>query len=179
MTRLSSFALVLLIFVLAACGDQLSPASPPAPLPPVTTPAPSPTTPVPGTQINVDNEFWYGTMSANGRSIPAGIGFLQTGTSVRGVLAFTGSDGEVVSTPVLTGTLQGSNLAIGYVDSVGDVMTIAGTFANEVSFTGTMTLTVSGETEVITLAFSYEGPLSKQIQAQRVSSLKEFAEKLE
>ena len=178
MNRFIFLAFCVSTLLLTACGDQLSPASPPTTPPPIASPAPTPIAPVPGGQINVDNEFWYGTMSGNGRSIPAGMGFMQTGTSVRGVLVFTGSDGDVVSSPVLSGTLQGSNMAIGFVDSVGDVITVAGTFTSEVSFTGTMTLTVSGEKGVVNLAFNYDSPLSTQMRVQRVSSLKEFAEKL-
>lgn len=173
---------------LPACGEQLAPAVP-APIPAPTQPAfpvapaptPVPATPTPGTQVNVDNEFWYGTISRSGTSIPGGMGFLQTGSSVTGILAFTNTSGEVVTSPRMTGTTKGYTLTISDTDAVGDMAIITGTFdQSQLNFSGTLTFIIDGERTVLGLAMSYSSQLDAQMQtqmqAQSVKTFKEIAE---
>lgn len=183
-------------FLLVACGDPFPPATPTFPVEPITTPTPAPIpaptptpaptpnpaptpAPTPGSQININDEFWYGALSANGNLLPAGMGFLQTGNAVDGMLAFTGVDGEVVTSPMMSGTLSGDQLSISATDSVGDTLTVRGTFESETTFAGTFTLIIGGETHVIGLSMVYDSPLSTQIKAQRFVSVEELAEHLE
>lgn len=184
MNRVLIFTLALLTFLLAACGEQLAPTTPtpiplpsqPQPTPIPSTPAPSPA-PAPGAQVSVNDEFWYGSITHNGISIPGGMGFWQTGNAVATVVAFTGADGEVVTFPRMTGTIEGYTLTINYTDAVGDVGIISGTFdRSQTTFSGTFTLTVGGERTVFGLSMSYHSQLGTRLQTQSVTTFRELIE---
>lgn len=155
MKRIPILTFVLLSLLLAACGGTRAPA------------------------VNLDDQFWFGSLSMGGVSIPAGLGFLQTDNAVTGILGITGSRGRVVTSPRMNGTIEGYELSIGFTDAVGDSGTVEGTFdQGQRNFSGTLTLVIDGVSNPYTLAMSYQGQLSAQTQTQNVTTFRELAEHL-
>ena len=190
-----------LTLLLAACGEQAESTVTPLPSPPPATgtpttgtpdsvpengnvaPAPSPVAPTPaptpGGQVNINNEFWYGSLSRGGASIPGGMGFWQTGGDVAGVLVLADEGGETLSLPRMTGTLSGYDLAISHTDAAGDTGTVEGTFdRSQTSFRGTFTLVVDGEAASFGLTMAYDSQLGGRLQTRSATTLVELAEQL-
>lgn len=191
-----------LTLLLTACGEQAGPTVAPLPSPPpvVGTPTtgapnpvpengsappspvtPSPVTPSPspGSRVDINNEFWYGSLSRSGASIPGGMGFWQTGNAVAGVLVVADENGEPVSLPRMTGTLSGYDLALSHTDAAGDTGTVAGTFdRSQTNFRGTFTLVVGGETTSFGLMLAYDRQLGERLRAQRAATFRVPAEQL-
>ena len=200
--KLAVFAPAVLTLLLTACGDQAGPTVTPLPSPPPmtgtpttgtpmpengnvapapTTPAPAPITPLPapGGQVNINNEFWYGSLSRGGAVIPSGMGFWQTGSAVAGVLLLADESGEVVSLPRMTGTLSGYDLTISHTDAASNTGTVKGTFdQGQTNFRGTFTLVVDGEATSFSLTMAYDSQLGERLRTQGVTTFRAFAEKL-
>lgn len=197
--KLAVITSAVLVLLLTACGEQARPTvAPLLPSPPVTgtpttgTPnpvpengstAPPPGTPVPtpgpGSQVDVNNEFWYGSLSRGGASVSGGMGFWQTGSAVAGVLVVTGENGEVVSFPRMTGTLRGYDLSVRHTDAAGDTGTIAGTFdRSQTTFRGTFTLVIGGETTSFGLTLAYDSQLGGRLRAQNAGTFRALAGRL-
>ncbi len=202
--QLVLIASVILTLLLTACGEQAGPTVTPLPSPPPVTgtpttgtpspvpengnvaPAPSPVAPspvppgaTPGSQVDINNEFWYGSLSHGGASIPGGMGFWQTGSAVVGVLVLADENGEAVSSPRMTGTLSGYDLAIRYADAAGDTGTVEGTFdRSQTSFRGTFTLVAGGETDSFNLTMAYDSQLSERLRTQSAMTFGRLAEQL-
>lgn len=205
--KLAVIASAVLALVLTACGEQARPTVAPLPSPPPVTgtpttgapnpvpengnvapppvasppspTTPSPVTPSPGSQIDINNEFWYGSLSRGGASIPGGMGFWQAGSAVAGVLVLADENGEAVSLPRMTGTLREYDLNIRHTDAAGDTGTVEGAFdRSQTSFRGTFTLVVGGETSSFGLALSYDSQLGERLRAQDATTLRALAERL-
>ena len=186
--------------LLTACGEQAGPTVAPLPSPPPVagtpttgtpspvpengnaapvTPAPTPPGAAPGGQVDLNNEFWYGSLSRGGASVPGGMGFWQTGSTVAAVLILADENGETVSLPRMTGALRGYDLAIGHTDAAGDTGTVEGTFdRSQTSFRGTFTLVVGGEASSFGLTMAYDSQLGERLQTQSAVTFEELAERL-
>lgn len=175
--RLSS--IVLLAIILGACAsDAVTPQAPTIPV----TPSPSvPQTPTnPGTtSINVDNDYWFGTI---GGGVYGGLGFKQSGANVSAVFAYATDADDVSVCCMLSGTLQGQQLSMSYVDSVGDTIMITGTFTSSVTLTGSLVFILDGvRQDPFALSFGYEGELddySRMLVPEKLTSLRHYYEKL-
>lgn len=202
--KLAVIVSTVLTLLLTACGEQVGPTVTPLPSPPPVTsapttgtpnpvpenggaaPAPSPVAPspispgpTPGGQVDINNEFWYGSLSRGGASIPGGMGFWQTGSAVAGVLVLADENGETVSLPRMTGTLSGYELAIRHTDVAGDTGTVEGTFdRSQTSFRGTFKLVVGGEANSHALTLAYDSQLGKRLQTQSAITFAKLAERL-
>ncbi len=134
--------------------------------------------PAPGGQVGINNEFWHGSLSRGGASIPGGMGFWQMGSAVAGVLIFADENGETVSFPRMTGTLSGYNLAIRHTDAAGDTGTVEGTFDwSQTSFRGTFMLVMGGETTSFNLTMVYDSQLGERLGTQSVVPFRTLAER--
>ena len=150
--------------------------APPLTAPSPGTPAP---TPSPGSQVGVNNEFWYGSLSRGGASVPGGMGFWQTGSAVAGVLVVTDENGEAVSFPRMTSTLSRYDLSVRHTDAAGDTGTVAGTFnRGQTTFRGTFTLVIGGETTSFGLTLAYDSQLGGRLRAQNAGTFRALAERL-
>lgn len=202
--KFAVIASAVLILSLTACGEQAKPTVAPLPSPPPVTgtpttgtpnpvpengnvapapvapsPAPGTPTPTPGGQASINDEFWYGSLSRGGTSIPSGMGFWQTGSAVAGVLVVTDENGEPVSFPRMTGTLSGYDLSIRHTDAAGDTGTVTGAFdQNQTNFRGTFTLVIDGETTSFGLTLAYDSPLGERLQTQNAVTFRALAERL-
>lgn len=157
MKRVTILTLALLSLLLAACGSL-----------------------VPGVQLDLDDQFWFGSISSGGASIPAGLGFLQTDDSVTGILGITDSYGDVITSPPMSGTIAGYELAISFNDAVGDRGTVIGTFdQSQTTFSGTLTLILDGVSTSYNLTMSYQSQLGARMQSQSVTTFRELSEHLE
>lgn len=202
--KLVVIASAVLTLLLTACGEQARPTVTPLPSPPPVTgtpttgtpnpvpengnaapvpspvvPSPAPPGPTPGAQIDINNEFWYGSLSRGGASIPSGMGFWQAGSAVTGVLILADENGETVSSPRMTGALSGYDLVIRYTDAAGDTGTVEGTFdRSQTGFRGTFTLVVGGEVSSYGLTMAYDSQLGERLQTQSAATFRALAERL-
>lgn len=122
---------------------------------------------------NVDNQFWFGAITRAGSSVslPAGLGFSQTGNQIVAGFAFA-IDTEVTPCCRLTGTLSGNDLSISETDVIGDSVLIDGTFDSAVqNFSGTLTFVLSGESTQYDLNLAFDSLLSDNVEASRASKL--------
>lgn len=116
-----------------------------------------------GPSIDLDNEFWFGTITRAGSSgvVYAGLGFEQTGNDVRGTFAFADGSGDVTVCCMLRGTIRGLDLSMSDTDAVGDQIIISGRFdAGGSSMTGTLSFVIDGVRDDFHLEMAYESQLS-------------------
>lgn len=170
---------VLLALFLGACGsNSVAPQTPTTPVTPSPSAPQTPTNPG-GTTINVDNDYWFGTI---GGGVYGGLGFRQSGTSVDAVFAYATDTNDVTVCCTLSGTIQGQQLSMSYVDRVGDTITITATFTTAVTLTGSLTFIIDGvRRDPFALNFGYEGELddySRMLVPEKRISVKQYYERL-
>ncbi|CAN5765779.1 hypothetical protein BH24DEI2_BH24DEI2_28020 [soil metagenome] len=145
-TQVRNVVLLALVFGLAACSS-----TGPSPAAPAPQPAPA--------VINLDNDFWFGTVTSPDSSgvMDIGLGFAQTGDAVLGGLVLPDETGQPAYCCSLEGTVTGNVLELVYQDSVGDQIKVSGTFgADGKTLTGKLIFVIDGQTESFTLELAYE-----------------------
>lgn len=132
-----------------------------------------------GPQINVNNEFWFGTITDSGASglVYAGIGFEQSGSDVRASFVYGSSSSDATYCCTLEGTINGNALRVSHTDAVGDKIIISGNFSGEMAFAGTLAFVIDGSRDSFNLDMTYDSQLSS-VSIQNTSqplTIKEIA----
>ncbi len=169
--KVRNVVLLLLVFGLAACSS-----TGPSPAAPAPKPAP--------TVVNLDNDFWFGTVTGPDSSNPVyvGVGFTQAGAAVTADLVLSDANGQAEYCCRLTGALTNNALGLNYTDAAGDQIKIDGTFGTDAkTLTGTLTFVLSGETSSYTLQLAYESELDAaalKVQSGTPLSVEAFAQQV-
>ena len=171
MPKVRNVVLLLLVFGLAACSS-----TGPSPAAPAPKPVPS--------VINLDNDFWFGTVTRPDSSgvVYVGVGFGQTGSAVTADLVLSDANGQAEYCCRLTGALANNALGLNYTDDTGDQIKIDGTFgADAKTLTGNLTFVLGGETSSYKLELAYESELDAaalKVQGGTPLSVAAFAQKV-
>jgi hypothetical protein len=113
-----------------------------------------------GARVNVDNDFWFGTVSG-GSFVYIGVGFTQNGSSVSAPLAYGTTSSNVAYCCTLVGSINGYNLTMSDTDFAGDQIIISGRFNSSVTvFTGTTTFIINGVKDSFYTELEYSNELS-------------------
>ena len=153
--------MLLLVFGLAACSS-----TGPSPV----TPTPQPTPAI----INLDNDFWFGTVSSPGSSevMYVGFGFSQTDNAVLGNFVFLDAYGEPDYCCQLAGSVNGDALNLSFTDASNDQIKVNGTFgAGAKTLTGKLAFVVAGQRNSYTLELTYESELDANALSTQGGSL--------
>lgn len=145
MFKVRNVVLLLLVFSLAACSS-------PSPIAPTPQPA----------SVNLDNDFWFDTVSSPGSSevVYVGFGFSQTGNAVLGDFISLDAHGEPDYYCQLAGSVNGDVLNLRFTDASNDQIKVSGTFgAGAKTLTGKLAFVVAGQVSSYTLELTYESEL--------------------
>lgn len=108
---------------------------------------------------------------------------MQTGNSVTGILAYASDANDVEVCCALSGTIQGQQLSLSYIDSIGDSLLLNGMFSSSgLSLTGSLVFVIGGVQEApLMLNFSYQEELdstNRMLAPQGRVSIKQYYKQL-